>query len=110
MTMPASNKMLKRREYAENKKQGIGDATGRLSHQTKAVTKMAKCTQCGLEVRCTKTNTELGAHATSKHSAHTFEVCFPGISSPATIAAENAAEGAKADGKYLFLLNFRRLC
>ena len=51
--------------------------------------------QCGLEVRTTKTNTEVGAHATSKHSSCTFEVCFPGVSSPATLAAE-AAEAAKA--------------
>jgi len=31
--MPASNKMLKRRELAERVEKGIGDAQGRLPHK-----------------------------------------------------------------------------
>ncbi len=78
--MPASHKMLKRREQAENQAAGLGDKDGRMPSKAVKVIVMAKCTQCGLEVRTTTTNTELKSHATSKHPKATYAACFPGQS------------------------------
>ncbi len=93
--MPASNKMLKRREQAANVAAGIGDSQGRLSHKEVRVAVMAKCTQCGLEIRTTKTNTEIKAHASSKHPTSTFAICFPSIPDPEKEAADAAQKAAE---------------
>ena len=52
---------------------------------------MARCTICQLELKITKTNTELKAHAEGKHGK-TLDECFPGA---AAIAAELAAKPGK---------------
>ena len=52
---------------------------------------MAMCTVCQIELKITKTNTELKAHAEGKHGK-TLEECFPGAGA---IAAELAASRGK---------------
>ena len=55
---------------------------------------MSLCSICQLELKITKTNTELSAHATGKHGS-TLEECFPGAGA---VAAELAAATAKKGG------------
>jgi hypothetical protein len=81
--MPESNKAAKRRIQKANRAAGIGDEQGRIVREKEAP-KMSKCTVCQQEMKITKTNTELTAHASSKHGK-TIEECFPG-------AKETAAE------------------
>jgi hypothetical protein len=97
LNMPASNKMLKRRELAKNVSAGIGDEHGRMSHKEVRVAVMAKCTMCGLEVRTTKTNTELKAHSEAKHSTFTFAECFPGQFDPTIAPVVVEKEKPKAE-------------
>jgi Zinc-binding len=92
--MPESNAAAKKRQQKANRLAGIGDETGRLVRQ-KDPPKMAKCTICQLEMKITKTNTELGLHASGKHNS-TIDECFPGA---AEIAAELAAAVASKGGK-----------
>uniref|UniRef100_A0A7S4N5C1 Uncharacterized protein n=1 Tax=Odontella aurita TaxID=265563 RepID=A0A7S4N5C1_9STRA len=92
--MPESNKAAKRRIQKANRKAGIGDETGRLV-RVKDAPKMATCTICQFEMKITKTNTELTAHATSKHGK-TLDECFPGA---AKIAAEMLAAVPRKGGK-----------
>jgi roadblock/LC7 domain-containing protein len=75
--MPASNKMLKKREHANNKAAGLGDKDGKLV-RVKAEMQTASCTVCSQSIRVTKTNTELHAHADSKHPKKSYAECFPG--------------------------------
>jgi len=75
-TMPESNAAAKKRIQKQNRALGIGDEQGRLV-RVKDPPKMSQCTVCQMEMRITKTNTELTAHATSKHGS-TLEECFPG--------------------------------
>ncbi len=77
--MPASGKMLKNQQYAKNRELGIGDASGRLPARVKPEEKNARCSICGIEIRMTKTNTEIKQHAESKHSKNTFAECFPSV-------------------------------
>ena len=77
-SMPASNKMLKKREQAANKANGLGDANGRMPSRVKATEQNASCTQCMQAIRTTKTNTEMKAHAESKHPKKSYAECFPG--------------------------------
>ena len=61
--------------------------------------KMMKCTICQMELKITKTNTELTAHATSKHGKP-LEECFPGASAiAAEMAAAVSGKGGSAGGK-----------
>lgn len=53
---------------------------------------MSKCTVCQLELKITKTNTELLAHATSKHGS-TLSVCFPGATDVAAELTTNNKKG-----------------
>ena len=76
--MPASNKMLKKREHANNKAAGLGDKDGKMPARVKAETQNASCTVCSQSIRVTKTNTELHAHADSKHPKKSYSECFPG--------------------------------
>lgn len=92
--MPESNAAAKRRQQKQNRAMGIGDEMGRLV-RVKDPPKMSKCTICQLEMKITKTNTELTAHAASKHSS-TLDECFPGA---AAISAELAAATSKKDGE-----------
>lgn len=85
--MPESNKAAKKRMQKANREAGIGDEMGRIMRE-KAAPKMTKCTVCQQEMKITKTNTELTAHASSKHGK-TIDECFPG-------AKETAAEMAAA--------------
>ncbi|CAB9503281.1 expressed unknown protein [Seminavis robusta] len=91
--MPESNAAAKRRTFKANRAAGLGDESGRLT-RVKEPPKMSKCTVCQLELKITKTNTELTAHATSKHGS-TLDACFPGASA---VAAELAAGGKKGGG------------
>lgn len=91
--MPESNAAAKRRIQKANREAGIGDAQGRLVRQ-KDPPKMAKCTVCQAEMKITKTNSELIAHATNKHGS-TLDECFPGA---ADVAAELIAASAKDKG------------
>ena len=100
--MPASGKMLKSRQQAANRAAGIGDEQGRLPSRVKAVEVMVKCTNCGQEIRATKTNTEARQHAESKHPTFTFAMCFPGAFDPtapvvAATAAAATSTSASAD-------------
>lgn len=88
--MPESHAAAKRRKQKANRELGIGDEQGRLT-RVKDPPKIAKCLTCQLEMKITKTNTELIAHATSKHGS-TLEECFPGATA---IAAELIAAGVK---------------
>lgn len=93
--MPESNAAAKRRQQKANRALGIGDEQGRIV-RVKDPPKMSRCTVCQLEMKITKTNTELKAHATSKHGS-TLETCFPGADK---VAHELAAgkKGAAAGG------------
>lgn len=84
--MPESNKAAKKRVQKANREAGIGDESGRIIRE-KEPPKMSKCSVCHQEMKITKTNTELTAHATSKHGK-TIEECFPG--------AKETAEEMKA--------------
>ena len=88
--MPESNAAKVRRMQKNNRLNGIGDENGRLTRQ-KDPPKMMKCATCQMELKITKTNTELTAHATSRHNS-TLELCFPG-------AAEIAQELINATTK-----------
>lgn len=91
--MPESNAAAKKRQQKQNRAMGIGDEMGRIV-RVKEPPKMSKCTICQLEMKITKTNTELTAHAASKHSS-TLDECFPGA---AAISAELAAATSKKNG------------
>mmetsp|Transcript_25258 Transcript_25258/g.62191 ORF Transcript_25258/g.62191 Transcript_25258/m.62191 type:complete len:132 (-) Transcript_25258:125-520(-) len=91
--MPESNAAAKRRQFKQNRAMGIGDENGKLAARVKPEAKMSCCTQCKSELKITKTNTELIAHAT-KHNK-TLDECFPGA---AAIAEELAAAAAKNKG------------
>jgi len=92
--MPESNAAAKRRQQKQNRELGIGDEQGRLV-RVKDPPKLSKCTVCQQEMKITKTNTELTAHATSKHSS-TLDECFPGA---ADVAAELIAATSKNKGR-----------
>jgi len=69
--MPQSKKDLRKLKQKHEAEQGI-------VHLKKAPNTSAKCTQCNLSFRTTKRNVEILQHAQAKHSAKTFEECFPG--------------------------------
>lgn len=98
--MPESNAAAKKRIQKQNRANGIGDESGRLV-RVKDPPKMSKCTVCQIELKITKTNTELTAHATSKHGK-TLEECFPGAKETALelIAAlqKDKSSGGAGDG------------
>jgi hypothetical protein len=96
--MPESNAAAKRRQQKQNRANGIGDEMGRLV-RVKDPPKLSKCTVCQLEMKITKTNTELTAHAVSKHSS-TLDACFPGaaVISAELIAATTKEGGGPAEG------------
>lgn len=88
--MPESHKAERARARKQNVAAGIGDADGR-NVRVKDAVPMGKCTQCGQEIRLTKTNVEAKAHADGKHGGVTFDVCFP----TATAVAAELALGGK---------------
>lgn len=92
--MPESNSAAKRRIQKQNRAVGIGDEMGRLPARVKEAPKLSHCTVCQAEMKITKTNTELDAHATSKHGK-TLEECFPGATA---VAEEMMAALAKNKG------------
>jgi Zinc-binding len=79
--MPESNAAAKKRQQKANRAAGLGDEQGRLV-KVKDPPKMSLCTVCHLEMKITKTNTELKAHAESKHNS-TLDACFPGAAATA---------------------------
>ena len=81
--MPEGHKAEKARQRNYNKEAGIGDKDGRIV-RVKAAAVMLKCTACLQELKATKTNSELRAHAEGKH-AKTLLECFP---TAETVAAE----------------------
>jgi len=83
--MPESNKGARARQLKANRAAGIGDETGRLPPRTKAEAIMLTCSICKVELKATKTNTELKQHSMGKHGKADVEECFPG--------AEMAAKG-----------------
>mmetsp|Transcript_70764 Transcript_70764/g.107079 ORF Transcript_70764/g.107079 Transcript_70764/m.107079 type:complete len:131 (+) Transcript_70764:189-581(+) len=95
--MPESNAAAKRRMQKANRAAGIGDEQGRLV-RVKEPPKLSKCTVCQLEMKITKTNTELITHASNKHGS-TLEECFPGAGAiAADLAAAVAPKGGSANG------------
>ena len=61
---------------------------------------MLLCTVCQLEMKCTKTNTELKLHSESKHGK-LLEECFPGatkIAEELLAAVTKGGKGGPADG------------
>lgn len=88
--MPESNKAERRRIQKANRQAGIGDEMGRVV-RVKDPPKMSQCTVCQLEMKITKTNTELTAHATGKHGK-SIEDCFPGAMEIA-VEMQNAGKG-----------------
>lgn len=93
--MPESNKAAKKRMQKANRAAGIGDEQGRIVRE-KEPPKMCNCTVCQQEMKITKTNTELTAHASSKHGK-TLEECFPGAKETAAemVAALSGKGGSK---------------
>ncbi|KAG5183333.1 hypothetical protein JKP88DRAFT_354618 [Tribonema minus] len=92
--MPESHKAERRRAQKVNRDNGIGDENGRIV-RVKDPVRMGKCTVCNLEVRMTKTNTELRTHAESKHGS-TMEACFGADVAAAEAEAAAAAAAAAA--------------
>jgi hypothetical protein len=95
--MPESNAAAKKRQFKQNRAAGIGDATGRLPPRVKEAPKLLVCTVCQSELKVTKTNTELTAHATSKHGK-TLEECFPGATALAEEMLAAVAKGKSSNG------------
>jgi hypothetical protein len=95
--MPESHKAERRRVQKNNMLNGIGDETGRIPVRSKAPPPMGKCSICQFELKITKTNTELTAHALGKHDK-TIEECFPGAKEIADelLNASNALKAGKA--------------
>jgi hypothetical protein len=91
--MPESNTAAKKRVQKANRALGIGDEQGRIPVRVKEPPKIARCTVCQMELKITKTNTELTAHADSKHNS-TMPICFPGAKE---IADEMIAVLARKD-------------
>ncbi|GMH92038.1 hypothetical protein TrST_g11919 [Triparma strigata] len=73
--MPESHKAEKRRIQKANRAAGIGDEQGRIV-RVKAAAVMSKCTICAVELKVTKTCTEIKQHAENKHGK-TIEEVFP---------------------------------
>ena len=92
--MPASHKMLKSREQAQNRANGIGDEQGRMPSRVKDPEVKARCTVCSLEIRVTKKNIEANAHWESRHPTITYAACWPGLFDPSAPAAASATDGA----------------
>lgn len=74
---------------------GIGDEQGRMV-RVKDPPKLSKCTICQLELKITKTNTELTQHAQSKHGKPLDE-CFPGATEAAEELKAAVGKGGNAD-------------
>ncbi|GMH67729.1 hypothetical protein TL16_g04756 [Triparma laevis f. inornata] len=90
--MPESHKAEKRRIQKANRAAGIGDEAGRIV-RVKAAAVMSKCTICSVELKVTKTCTEIKQHAENKHGK-TIEEVFPDAMPAA--AELNAARAAPA--------------
>lgn len=99
--MAGSNKTERNRVLKANRAAGIGDETGRIPVRTKDPGTMIACTVCKSELKCTKTNTEMKNHATSKHGEANYEVCFPAAEgyAKALLEAGKPVKGAVAGGK-----------
>mmetsp|Transcript_7505 Transcript_7505/g.9783 ORF Transcript_7505/g.9783 Transcript_7505/m.9783 type:complete len:130 (-) Transcript_7505:336-725(-) len=91
--MPESNAAAKKRLQKQNRADGIGDDQGRLV-RVKEPPKMSQCTVCQMELKITKTNTELTAHSAKCKS--TLDECFPGAKE---VAEELLALTKKKGGK-----------
>jgi hypothetical protein len=97
--MPESNAAKTRRLQKQNRANGIGDEQGRIV-RVKDPPKIIKCTICNHELKVTKTNTEIIAHASSKHNVSNIDECFPGATQLAQelITAIAPKSGAGAAG------------
>jgi hypothetical protein len=80
--MPGSEKVLKNRERALNRANGIGDKDGKMTHNNKKAEVNLKCTQCAAEIRATKRNVEAGQHASQRHPDKHYNECFVGADLP----------------------------
>jgi hypothetical protein len=96
--MPGSSKVLKNRQQAKNRAEGIGDAQGRIVKEKAAMT-MASCAICQIMLRMTLKNIEAQQHVSSKHPQATWDTCFPGQPDPAKAAAAAKASDAKPGPK-----------
>ena len=92
--MPESNAAAKKRQFKTNRALGIGDETGRIPPRQKEPPKLMNCNVCQQEMTVTKSNTELTAHAESKHGKP-LEECFPGATA---LAEEMLAAATKNKG------------
>ena len=96
--MPGSNKTERNRVLKANRAAGIGDEMGRLPVRVKDPGTTIACTICKAELKCTKSNTEMKNHATSKHGVANYEECFPAAESYAKELLEKASKGGSSGG------------
>ncbi|KAL7509052.1 hypothetical protein ACHAXN_006075 [Cyclotella atomus] len=95
--MPGSNKTERNRILKANRAAGIGDEMGRIVRvKDPGVTLV--CTICKAELKCTKSNTEMKNHASSKHGKANYEECFEGAEAHAKAIAERVSKGGGAAG------------
>ena len=74
--MPLGGKALKRRQQAEDAKNGVvrDELALRKAANAKAD---VHCTVCAVAFKLTKRNVDQRAHVESKHPGKTFAECFP---------------------------------
>eukprot|EP00607_Mallomonas_marina_P011029 CAMPEP_0182422158 /NCGR_PEP_ID=MMETSP1167-20130531/7758_1 /TAXON_ID=2988 /ORGANISM="Mallomonas Sp, Strain CCMP3275" /LENGTH=133 /DNA_ID=CAMNT_0024599955 /DNA_START=87 /DNA_END=488 /DNA_ORIENTATION=- len=93
--MPASKKILRNKQHAENRAAGIGDAEGRIPSRVKKEEVSAICTICSTSLRMTARNIEAKQHFESKHPTSTFAACFPGQFDPTAVVIAATSEESK---------------
>mmetsp|Transcript_32879 Transcript_32879/g.55909 ORF Transcript_32879/g.55909 Transcript_32879/m.55909 type:complete len:139 (-) Transcript_32879:311-727(-) len=91
--MPGSNKTERNRVLKANRAAGIGDEMGRLPVRVKDPGILLTCLICKTELKCTKSNTEMKKHATSKHGKANYEECFQGAEAHAKALLEKVTKG-----------------
>mmetsp|Transcript_19516 Transcript_19516/g.60147 ORF Transcript_19516/g.60147 Transcript_19516/m.60147 type:complete len:134 (-) Transcript_19516:34-435(-) len=96
--MPLGGKALKRRQQAEDAKNGVvrDELTLRKAANAK---KDVQCKVCGATFKLTKKNADQRAHAASKHADKTFAECWPECVAHEAALAKEAAGGGDAAGK-----------
>jgi len=70
--MPQSKKDLRRIKQKKNEENGV-------VYEKKAPEKYSTCTVCKIQIRVTKTNTEIKQHVESKHEKEGIKGCFPDV-------------------------------
>jgi len=70
--MPQSKKGLRKLKQKQNEENGV-------VYEKKAPEKYSTCTICKIQIRVTKTNTEIKQHVDSKHAQTGIKTCFPDV-------------------------------